>query len=296
MKSIKVIYFLILFKIISSLLLKSDFSSLNDDYHKCYGERNITKCNSVEFSTPSFQCCRKQALYTYEEINPTKSENCAFIISHINEGSDEIQTEKGKSMIKEYDGFSFFGTGYEPKCITQELNFTCSDGSFDYTAKKSDYTEEEKKIFRTSENLCLRFMLVATKENATKNACYNSILATAGNDTGVSCGFYEITLNFNDSTSYKYNTCFLFNDDILQNKKIGYLIKFYFGYWTVSKSSVLEKELSYFKLKFSNSKSKDVIYDSLTDEVIIDNTDNNSQYYLNFIYYIYLLLLIIILW
>ena len=192
-------------------------------------------------------------------------------------------------MFNEFNGFAAFIGGIS--MIIQETNYTCLDDEFKYTLRKSDFTEEEKNRFKNYTNLCLRFLLSATEQNFTKETCFNSDVVMAKNDTGVSCGYYELTLNFNDTTNYKFNTCFLFNDDIIENKNLGYIIKQQMGFLANAKSSDLKKVMTDFTMEFTNSKGKTLEYSSLSDEF----ADKDNSYALNLVICKYLLLLFLVL-
>ena len=116
------------------------------------------------------------------------------------------------------------------------------------------------------------------KEEVTnENICYDSIVATATETSGVSCGFFKYTLYFGDGTKGQYKTCFLFNNDIFKTKNLGYWTK------TISITNALVNSLKFFnfftnyKISFSNSNGDKLIYDSATDTVIEGDFDDEEE-------------------
>jgi hypothetical protein len=156
------------------------------------------------------------------------------------------------------------------------MTMTCQDGVLSMTYNLNDFTEEEKDRFK-SDNLCLRFFMDDTEKVTDENTCYDSIVATANENSGISCGYYEYTLYFLDDSSEKFKTCFLFNDDIIKNKSMGYWTKMTSLSNSMSKSVEFEKALSHYTISFSNSKGNNLIYDSTTDTVIDGDSEEENE-------------------
>ena len=82
-----------------------------------------------------------------------------------------------------------------------------ADGNFDFSYASKDYTEEQINKFK-SDNYCLRTLYKELlPANITKETCFNSQLATTGN-SGISCGYYEMKLYFNDNTEGDFKGCY----------------------------------------------------------------------------------------
>ncbi len=81
----------------------------------------------------------------------------------------------------------------------------------------------------------------------TKDICYKADLATTGN-SGVSCGYYEFDIMMTDKSTYKHQTCFLYNDDIRTTKNIAYSIKQMAELEAVKVANEQEKELSSYQI------------------------------------------------
>ena len=293
MKTIKIVSFLFLFEFFSALLLKEQTNSIKDDIDKCQYVKDVSTCLSISFESPNYQCCRYKYRNTYEESFPYEEEYCFYMTNPLQPEIDEMKTENGKIVFKEYYGFNMFATPYESNIITSLLNFTCKDGSIDYFYNKSDYTEEEQQLFK-SDNYCLRFMFSKTKENATKSACFNSILPTAKKDSGVSCGYYEINLVFNDSTTENIKTCFWFNDDMIKNRKMEFWTKYMLNYYIFSKAKSSKKALSHYEIDLSNSKGKTLRYNSLSDQIDEENPVSGFSYLFSCRYLLILFIILLI--
>ena len=101
------------------------------------------------------------------------------------------------------------------------MKMSCGDGDLSMVYNLNDFTEEEKARFK-SDNLCMRFFYNSTEKVTDENTCYDSIVATANEDSAISCGYYEYTLYFVNGTSEKLKTCLLFNDDMVKIKILDF--------------------------------------------------------------------------
>lgn len=290
MKKIKLLFFFVSLEIFSAILLKEESNSINDDTLKClYGAS--TECNSIKLASNNYQCCTQNIKSYLDNQNPLEYQICDLTINPIKAGEEEMETEKGK-ISKEYFGYNSYYSQYESFIIRQEIEINCEDGNLNLLMRKSDYTDEEKNKFK-SKSHCLRFLFGVTEEEANKETCFDSILSTVSQDSGVSCGFYEITLNFNDGTNTNFNSCCIFNDDIIENKNIGYWTKWMMYRLTLNKSNKMGKQLSNFKMAFTNSKGKTLLYDSSTD-IVTDSDSKSVSSYLGACRYIFFLIFLLI--
>ena len=153
---------------------------------------------------------------------------------------------------------------------------SCQDEDLIMKYNESDYTEKEKARFK-SDNLCMRFFYNSTEKVIDENTCYDSIVATANEDSAISCGYYEYTLYFLNGTSEKLKTCLLFNDDMVKNKNFGFWNRMYSLFNVMVKASEFNKTLSHYRISFSNSKGNNLIYDSETDTIIDGDSEEEEQ-------------------
>lgn len=289
----KLIFFLLSIEIFSSLLLEESFSSITNDIMECASQTDATKCQNKKFETKTFQCCNEIKKST--KNGQTSEESvCTPTINPIKPAQDEVATDNGKIMLKEYFGFQMFVGGRESENIeniSNEYKITCQDGNFNFKVESQDYTEEEKKKFNNT-NHCFNFDRDQPYKNPDKETCLNSILSTAGKGSGVSCGYFKYEINFNDSTTGNGSLCFLFNENIIKNKNIGFMMKQLLTALINNKAIRQEKELSNFKLIGTNSKGSSFTYYSSNDNFIV-NGDSNYQRFLGYNYLLLIFLFLI---
>ena len=262
MQKVKIFCLLVSFQIFSSILLKE--GSIFEDLTQCLIQRDLTQCSAVELETKGFQCCSQTYIDKYTDSNDTMREMCFFSVYPLQSGINETETENGKLILKEAMGYELFYFGEETDYNSRASDIKCKDGDLYIEINKDDYSNEEKENFK-SENHCLRFFYSGKEEEITEDICYNSEVVTAKEGSGISCGFYEFTLNLVNGTSKQFKTCYLFNDDIVKTKNMGYWTKMFsinFGFLK------LGKDLYNYRVFFSNSKGNTLIYDSSTDTVI----------------------------
>ena len=92
----------------------------------------------------------------------------------------------GKIVIKEYFRFYKFIEEEKSSDILDEYIYTCKDGTFNFKVDYNDYTVEEIKKYNYI-NHCFNFDKDEPNKIPDKETCFNSILATTGKDSGISC-------------------------------------------------------------------------------------------------------------
>jgi len=275
MRKIKIFCLIVSFQLFSSFMMPGNNNPLFQDSNKCAVEFDKTKCSAVDFEDKTFQCCSQKKIEKGKDSDQIE-EKCAFTIAPLQPGIEEMETENGKIMLKEISGMNFFRAEEGTNTTSQEVEITCKDGNLNMAVDINDYSEEEKARFK-SDNLCLRFLNNYKEEVTNENICYDSIVATATETSGVSCGFFKYTLYFGDGTKGQFKTCFLFNNDIFKTKNLGYWTK------TISITNALVNSLKFFnfftnyKISFSNSNGDKLIYDSATDTVIEGDFDDEEE-------------------
>ena len=260
MKKLKIFFFFLLLKACSFYQLEQRFGSRNTDFDLCIAQ-DINKCHDIKFEAKGFQCCKCKV---------NNSPICNPMVSPIKLAQDEMATENGKILTRENIGFSMF----KDNLTSSSYEFECPDGKLAYKYEDKNYTIEEHKKFK-SQNHCLNYYN-RMSISITKETCYNAILSTTGN-SGVSCGYYEFDMKMTDNSNYKFQTCFLFNDDIITTKKLGFLKKQMGEDVALRVAIENEKELSSYKMTGTNSKNKCFIYDSVNDEVSIPGDDKPTD-------------------
>jgi len=247
----KLIIFFIFFaiKIYAFHEFEQKFGARTTDSDECI-LRNINQCYQMNFTAKGFQCC-KCKINQQPICNP---------MVKIKSALDEMATENGKILTKEYIGFSIFSDNKE--YISYE--FECPDGKFNFTYTKKNYTDDDQKKFKSAKH-CMKYFNLKSG-SITKENCYQADLATTGNSK-VSCGYYEFDITMTDGSKTNYQTCFLFNEDIRNTLNFGYLVKQMAEDVAVSKAIDNGKELSSYKMTGTNSGGSSYVYDSLTDKL-----------------------------
>ena len=266
----KIFCFLIVIELISSLQSNKNLDPKKTDFQNCR-ELEASQCTSYKMESKAFQCCHDHLTYIFDgsPYNPYKYDVCDVMLNPSQLAVDEIKTENGKLIIKEYYGFDHFGVHNRTQNMIFKSDYSCSDGNYNFSFITQEYTEKEKEIFK-SNNYCLRPLIKAYRpEKITKETCFNSQLATTG-DSSISCGYYEMKLFFNNGTSSDYKTCFLFNDDTLKDKNVGRLFKINSKEYSILQADEDYKELSYYEVTMTNPKGRYFIYNSKDDTVNID--------------------------
>ena len=270
MNKINICIFLAVIGIIIAILPDLEFNSAIDDINMC-SRKNATKneCNSFQIDDSRFQCCKLMA-ETNKDGTINKEESCSAMTNPINTAINEMNTENGKKIMKELIGFSMFKDKNPGNVnFTEKVNFTCNDGNLPFEFNIKDYSEAQKVEFNDS-NYCLNY---SSGIKVDKETCYNAKVT----QSGISCGYFDLQLVLNNSNPMNFNTCFLFNDDIVKNKNIGFITKYLSDMTSLSEAKSLGKELLSYKLTFSRKDGKTVKYDSSTGEVKIEGEDNSGK-------------------
>ena len=268
MNKLKLLSFILLIEIFTSLLLEKNFGSTKDDFDKCRSENDTTKCASVQFETKNFQCCKFKF-----KPDTTGDEMCNVMVKPLRPAQEELNTINGEIMTKEIGGYELFSNS--SMLMTNYYDFTCQDGNLNYVYEPDNYTVEEKEIFKSS-NHCLYYKGIEySQENITQHICYNADLAIS-KDSRVSCGYYEFKLNFQDASTDNYKACFLFNEDILTTKNLGFWTKVNVEEIVANAESKKGKYYTSYQFKATDSKGQYFIYYSINDSVIT-STDSNSN-------------------
>jgi len=274
MNNLKTIFFFLLLKICSLHLSEQRISSRNNDFFECI-YKDTAHCSDVKFTALGFQCCKNK-------IN--QESKCFPMISPIKLAQEEVKTENGKILVKEYFGYSMFN-GETPQNLSTD--YECPDGTLSIKYELKDFSPEEQEKLKSQKH-CIKYN-EEYSGTITKDICYKADLATTGN-SGVSCGYYEFDIMMTDKSTYKHQTCFLFNDDIRTTKNIAYSIKQMAELEAVRVANEQEKELSSYQMKGTNSKDKYFIYYSLNDTVGIPNSGVTNISFINSRYIVLLIL------
>ena len=271
MNKLKILCFILSIEFFTSILPKQNFVSTFDDFKNCQLLEDTTKCKELPFHTQRFQCCH----YKSEEKG---IEMCSANVKPINLAIKELETEAGKLLTKEYGGYYMFQNDSEIQFT--DYYFDCSDGKLNYKFDANNYTDEERKKYK-SKNYCRYYSNAEyEQENITREVCHKALIAIDGKSL-ISCGYAEFQLNFNDSSTKVYKTCILFNEDILTTKNIGLWTKMTAEDDVNQEARKYEKEgevaLSSYTMTVTNSKEKYYTYYSSNDTVVVGEPNNGND-------------------
>lgn len=250
MSKLKIFFFFLSIEICSFYQFEQRFGSRNTEYDDCTSVGDTNKCLAFKFTIKGFQCCK---------VITSPSPICNPMISPIYLATNESAKENGKILNREFFGYNLIND----KKTSISMNFECADGKISYQYESKNYTDKEQEKLKSPQH-CLNHY--NKKESTSKSTCFNSVVATAGN-SGVSCGYYEFDLIMTDNSTAKYQTCFLYNDDIRTTKNMGYLIKQMAENIADREAINREKILNKYIMKGVNNQGKYFIYESLNDTV-----------------------------
>ena len=273
-----------------SILLEQSLYSVKEGMLECLMQSSLNQCTAVKIEPNNFQCCNLKGKMQKEGSEPSIFEYCTPMINPIKQAQDDMNTEEGKMISKENLGYTLYSN---EDLLSVESNYTCLDGNLEFKAEAKDYNEEEKEKFK-SQNHCLKHSFFTN--DLSKETCYKSILSSVGN-AGVSCGHYEIKVNYIDGKTDNYKTCFFFKDNTLETKNMGFWVKEKIEEHSAGRAEELRTKVSDYQIIASNSKGQSFIYFSLNDTIIegkggSDGSDGNDGTTAKFLYIKYLLLLI----
>ena len=270
MIKLKWFYFLVSIELFSSLLLEK--KSRNEDYMVCNNSTDKNKCTNIELEHKDYQCCKLQEII---QINTTIKYglSCQTMVTFINTTNTELSSEKGKRALNEYYGAAHLLNG-QTDISVDEKHFECQDGKAMFTINSDYFNEEEKEVIK-SNNYCLRFIFNNSKIQPNQDDCFNSILTNKSHEVGLKCGYYEFDIQLTNR-KVNYKTCFIWNDDIAENKTLGYLIKSNIELFAISNSG--NTDVSDYVVRISKSKDKIYKYDSITGNVVEENITSNCLF------------------
>ena len=250
MSKLKIFLFFLSIKICSFYQFEQRFGSRNTELDDCTYITDLNKCLTVTFIAKGFKCCKST-------LNTDK--RCTPMVSPIYLATNESAKDNGKILNREFFGYNLIND-QKPSI---SMNFECADGKISYQYESKNYTDKEQEKLKSPQHCLSHYN---KKESTSKSTCFNSVVATAGN-SGVSCGYYEFDLIMTDNSTAKYQTCFLYNDDIRTTKNMGYLIKQMAESVAVREAINREKILNKYIMKGVNNQGKYFIYESLNDTV-----------------------------
>ena len=281
-------------------LTNSEKSPIMQDMDKCEeasDRQNINKCTSIELSNNKYQCCFLEI--NYESDSDSNEISCEFTTESFDTMKKIIEDPKTKAMLNEQFGFFKYGFGFNEEEETNysfNQTYTCKDGSVE-TSYKFEYTKNEEKIL-SSKTHCLSYYIrhmdleniVYDEEKdifylkpVSSKECFNADLLQSSKDAGISCGYYEFNINYEDGNSEKYTTCFLFNPNFYKNGDFDFNTKSQFDSF-IEFFQDEENAIQNYIVQFSDSEGNSYTYDSSIGKIELSEpfyNDNDSSSYIN---------------
>ena len=271
-------------------LSDSEKSSIMQDMDKCEeASQNIDKCTSIELSNNNYQCCVLESNYESDDSNEI---SCEFTRESFDTMKNIIEDPKTKAMMNEMNGFFRYGFGFNEEETNYSFNqtYTCKDGSVK-TSFNFEYTKNEEKILSSKTHCLSYYFRLIYMENilydeekdkfylnpVSSNECFNADLLQSSKDAGISCGYYEFKINYEDGNSEKFTICYLVNPNFYKN-----------GEFDSQTKSELESFILYinrqngeysqsYEATFSDSQGNTYVYNSLTGKIESSTTSNSSN-------------------
>ena len=282
MKKIHLFFLFISIQILTALFY--ELNSKEQETSNCYDREDTNTCQEVEYhELTGHQCCTMNQKIIFNGNTSYPPKKCDQMFYPIDDSLKEMNTEAGNEMFKEYLG----STLYMASAITiddnyyQEWNLSCKDGEIDKVIKSDDFNDEEKKIFQT-DDYCLKYTKYDKENEVKKNDCFGYKLVTR--NPSLSCGYYDIEINYEDKTKDNAKLCFMFNDDMIKNKNPGFVIR---AVIANTINNITNKEINNYKFTSTNSKGKILKYDSTTNKI-----ENSKSSLSNFFSLKYLIIII----
>ena len=231
--------------ILSLLLLVFSDTNYQLDYlqlnEKCGdAEDNKDQCLSVNLNNNAYQCCMITITTTNSDRDDEKSSSCTISISDTSLLTKVYNDAMFKAQIREIFGYLKYGLYFidedgEKDYLDDESTFKfseyyeCKDGTAEYKFGYETYSKEDLAIFDSGAHCLKYFYRYLYPENydeegnlntVSKSDCQNGKLTEAASEAGVKCGFYQFKINFLTGSSKTYQTCYLYNSNIINNGKL----------------------------------------------------------------------------
>jgi hypothetical protein len=245
-------------------------------------------CLSVSLGSQYYQCC------VLTLTTPSNISEVCTLSSPVEEMEKELASGRAKASMKELYGYTKYDMlSYDPNSeLFEELkviyNYKCKDGELSFRYGYDTYTEEEIKILR-SEKHCLVYSnsyityYDYLDRMPSKEDCFNADLLQSTKDTGISCGFIEIHLNFQSGKKLNFNTCNLFNPEMAETRKLDKESNNLYQSIVQKISNDQGEILIDYKIELSDSNGKKMNYNSLTGQIedsivsSAEEKESNSQ-------------------
>ena len=258
-------------------------NSAYEDLMNCLTHDTISTCTSVPMKSGIYQCCKCHTyiqIYDYDSekyVDDITQDMCSVWVAF------DLSDEQIESMQKSYqEAVTFLTLNYNYFIPIIQLIYTCPKKTITFNYGKGSFTDEEIAIMK-DENYCLRLyyeglfqisyisdIIGNNSRIITKDLCMNGKTFPSSGNT---CAYASFNFKFSDGKSENVATCVLINSASYESKSLDKLLEGDFA-----KFSYLDGEaISSFVVEITNKDGKVLKYDSLTKNVIIENSSQKLE-------------------
>ena len=178
-----------------------------------------------------------------------KKTMCSIQLKPISEMQKLYNGKAAKAQIKEQYGFPLYNFDFDvSNDLKYIMQYQCEDGNAELKIGFDTYTNEDIKTLK-DEKHCLRYRYYG-KYSIPKEDCFNAFLLKDSIDAGLTCGYFEYNIKYEDGSTESFKTCDIFNKESLNLGIIDENIKKGYEEYTVKMSG--KKLLLSFEIKFVN--------------------------------------------
>ena len=261
---INLLVLLLFIGLCSSISLQN---SKKEDSKKCKAITDTNTCKLFQFTSNDLQCCQYVIKMKRTDGKQGDTKECYSLTKPIDITKDYYNTKQGQAIFKEGIGYGL--KQYFDQISELEINFDCNDGVFNKKFFISDYNSDEISILNSDEH-CLQYH--NTDGYATEDKCLNSKIMKHSVNVGLTCGYYEYHVNFNDGRSSTYRVCNIFDRNIYNTKKFDNYSKEDIEEFLYSS---LGLDYESFNVHITGVKNKTLIYYSFNNSIVYDGPGEN---------------------
>ena len=239
----------IIFALLISLVYSDDsfYPSMPDEFNeqKKMGEQcleadeNKDQCLSITLSNSNYKCCMLSVIYANNKNNQGEK-ICSLMYQDIKYLQEVYKNEMFKVTLREIFGYIVKGIYFieedggkhyiaDEDTFKMKQIYECNDGTATYSYGYDTYSSTDIAIFESG-NHCLKYFYRylysdyydenLELKSVSKNDCLNAQLTKTALDAGIKCGFYQFKINYIQGGSKTYQTCYLYNSNIISNGKL----------------------------------------------------------------------------
>ena len=265
-------------------------------------DQNLCFSKTSLLTNKKYQCCM---LDLKIEGEPGEV-SCSLLGGTLEEINNLKNSQKIKAIIKESYGFFEHGLKtifesedeeYYPDDMTFpkiRQHYKCQKGDIELLYGYDNYTASEIELFESKKHCLYHFyhyLNMATFKPPTADDCYQAKILQSSLDNGLECGYYQFNIKFLTGESEIYKTCYLFNTDVIKDKRLDENSQGYFQTLAMNIANAQGKASMSYTVEFSDAKGNKLKFDSLTQKVTSSSVHLTINNLKNYIFLLFLLFL-----